>query len=76
MWDRLLIKCIINFRKQETNIPLTCIFIYAVQTKLVQCIPPSSKLLGGGGGGGVTKEKKCVIYFVHVCTSDILNQNR
>ena len=44
MWDRLLIKCdwFINFRKQETNIPLTCIFIYIymVQTKLVQYIPP------------------------------------
>ena len=56
---------VINFRKQETNIPLTCIFIYTVQTKLVQCIPPSSKLSWGKKKQKNPKEKKCVIYFVH-----------
>ena len=33
-------RLVINFRKQETNIPLTYIFIYKVQTKLVQRITP------------------------------------
>ena len=48
----------IQFRKQETNIPLTCIFIYTVQTKLVQCIPTPLPITWGGGGGGGRKEKK------------------
>ena len=48
-------RLVINFRKQETNIPLTCIFIYTVQTKLVQCTPPP---LTGGGGGGEKKRKE------------------
>ena len=51
-----------NFRKQETNIPLTCIFIYKVQAKLVQCT------LQITWGKKKTKEKKCVTYFVHVYT--------
>ena len=69
-WDRLLIKCdlVINFTKQETNIPPTCIFIYKVKTKLVQCI--STPLLQITlGKEKKKKEKKCVICFVHVCTS-------
>ena len=45
-------------------------YIYIYGSDQVSAVhPPSSKLLGGVGGGGGTKEKKCVIYFVHVCTS-------
>ena len=69
-------RLVINFRKQETNIPLTSIFIYTVQTKSVQCIPPPPphppqllQITLGGKKKEKTKEKKCVIYFVHVCTS-------
>ena len=73
--DYLLSVLIINFRKQETNIPLTCIFIYTVQTKLVQCTPPlpPSKL---HWWEKMTKEKKkcnlfrACLYF----EEDILNQ--
>ena len=59
--DYELSAMVINFRQQETNIPLTCIFIYTVQTKLVQCIPPPpppNYFVGGGGGGEKKKEKK------------------
>ena len=45
-----------------------------VQTKLVQCIlPPLPPNYFGGKNkeknNNKTKEKKCVIYFMHVCTS-------
>ena len=45
--DYELSAMVINFRQQETNIPLTCIFIYTVQTKLVQRIPPPPDYFGG-----------------------------
>ena len=38
------------------------IYLYTVQNKLVQHIPPPPP-------PNYFKEKKCVIYFVHVCTS-------
>ena len=52
------------------------IYIYTVQTKLVQCILLPSPLQITLGGEKrrkeekrkkKTKEKKCVIYFMHVC---------
>ena len=46
------------------------IYIYTIQTKLVQCTPsPSPNYFGGKNRKKETKEKKCVIYFVHVYTS-------
>ena len=67
---------LVNFRKQDTNIPLTCIFIYTVQTKLVQYIPPPPPNCFGEEEKRKkkTKEKKCVIYFVHVCTPKSLKR--
>ena len=42
-----------------------------VQTKLVQCIPPLLQITLGEKEKEKEKigEKKCVIYFMHVCTS-------
>ena len=62
----------------ESNIPLTCIFIYMVQTKLVQCIPQllwgekERKRRGGGGGKEMCNLFHACLYF----EEDILNQNR
>ena len=61
--------------------------MYTVQTKLVQCTPPLSKLLWGGGGKeekkGKKKEKKkkgkemCNLFRAYLYfEEDILNQNR
>ena len=78
-------RLVINFRKQETNIPLTCIFIYTVQTKvqtkLAQYIPPPPNYLGGWGRAEEKKKKKgkemCNVF--RACLNfeeDILIQNR
>ena len=65
-------RLVINFRKQETNIPLTCVFIYKVQTKLVH--PPLLQITLG------EKREKTneMCNLFHACLyfeEDILNQN-
>ena len=70
-------RMVINFRKQETNIPLTCIFIYIYGSDQVSAMHPPPHLPPPPNyfGGKKRKRKKRKTKTKEKIEEDILSQN-